>query len=92
MRTPKDEIEWNEIQADEVENMQPVRTPCPANERDLFEIAEEVRVKCIDRIMAIHAGDRETSRVLLQASTIIRELANHAHQLERKGIRTHAHD
>jgi hypothetical protein len=51
-----------------------------------------VRVKCVDRIMAIHAGDRETSRVLLQASTIIRELANHAHQLERKGIRTHAHD
>ena len=86
MRTPKDEIEWHEIQADEVENMQPVRTPCPANQRDLFEIAEEVRVKCIDRIMAIHAGDRETSRVLLQASTIIRELANHAQRLERKGV------
>ena len=86
MRTPKDDIEWHQIQADEVENMQPVRTPCPANERDLFEIAEEVRVKCIDRIMAILAGDRETSRVLLQAATIIRELANHAQRLERKGV------
>lgn len=86
MRTPKDEIEWHEIQADEVENMQPVRTPCPANERGLFEIAEEVRVKCIDRMMAIHAGDRETSRVLLQSATIIRELANHAQRLERKGV------
>lgn len=86
MRTPKDEHEWHEIQADEVENMQPVRTPCPANQRDLFEIAEEVRVKCVDRIMAIHAGDRETSRVLLQAATIIRELANHAQRLERKDL------
>jgi hypothetical protein len=86
MRTPKDEIEWHEIQAEEVEAMQPVRTPCPANQRDLFEIAEEVRVKCVDRIMAIHAGDRETSRVLLQSATIIRELANHAQRLERKGV------
>lgn len=91
MRTPTDH-EWNEQQEVEVEDMQPKRSTDPSEERDLFDIAEEVRVKCIDRIMAIHAGDRETSRVLLQASTIIRELANHAHQLERKGIRTHAHD
>ena len=42
--------------------------------------------ECIDRIMAIHAGDRATSRLLLKAATIIREIANHAQKLERKGV------
>lgn len=50
----------------------------------LDEVAERVAFSCIERIEAIHAGDRTTARQLLEASHVIGDCMREIRRLRKE--------
>lgn len=53
----------------------------------LDEVAQRIAFECIERIEAIHAGDRTTARTLMEASQVITEMMREIRRLRKEAAR-----